>query len=215
MTTKAANKSLKEAEKPAISGQETPKVVPNEPETPQNPVPATDKDTPVLIQYSAPDPANEPAPAAPVVPAPSEASRAEALESVKEVVGAALDAVAITTQPAPAGNTTTIKVLRSHPKLGAFAGETTAINTKLANELIDGGFAVQVDADGEAVASNSPTGAQLANGKSAYERFVAVAHAEDPAVAAEFPPAFADLPREMQCAFVAAVDPNYVHEVAE
>jgi hypothetical protein len=215
MTTKASSKPLSEAVKPTISGEKTPQIVPNEPQVAKNPVPATDKDTPVLIQYSEPDPANAPAPAAPVAPAAPDTSQAEALESVKEVVSAALDAVATATQPAPAGNTTTIKVLRSHPKLGAFAGETTAINTKLANELIEGGFAVQVSADGEAVASSAPTSAQLANAKSAYERFVAVADAGTDGAVQEISPAFADLPREMQCAFVAAVDSNYVHQVAK
>jgi hypothetical protein len=212
MTTKAANKPVKEAEKPAISGQETPKVVPNEPEKPQNPVPATERDTPVLIQYSAPDPANEPAPAAPVVPAPSEASRAEALESVKEVVGAALDAVAITTQPAPTGNTTSIKVLRSHPKLGAFAGETTAINTKLANELIEGGFAVQVDADGEVAKPKltQPSEEQQELAKAAYARYGAVTDFKN--FQGNPMPEFEKLPEAIQCAWAAAASLEYNHK---
>jgi hypothetical protein len=190
--------------------EKAPEIVANQPEAPQNPVPATDKDTPVLIQYSEPDPANIPAPAAPA-PAGPEDSQAKALESVKEVVSAALDVVATATEPAPAANTTAIKVLRSHPKLGAFAGETTTINTALAKELIKGGFAVKAAAHGEEEPSKftTPTEPQLKAAEGAYDRFKAVAESVD---GIGLMPSFAEAPEDIKCAFVAAIDPAYNHK---
>lgn len=103
----------------------------------QNPVPATALDTPVLIQYSAPE--AQPGPVAPpTAPVPD---KAPAVTEVKKVVDAALDVVAKQAEPTVTGATATIKVLRSHPKLGAFAGDTTTIDKALAAELIAGGFA--------------------------------------------------------------------------
>jgi hypothetical protein len=198
------------AAKTTQTGEKTPQIVPNQPEAPQNPVPATDKDTPVLIQYSEPDPANIPTPVAPV-PADAAANQAKALESAKEVVSAALDAAAVATEPAPAANTTRIKVLRSHPKLGAFAGEITAINSALAQELIKGGFAVQASADGEDEPSKftTPTEPQLKAAEGAYDRFKAVSQTAD---GVDLMPSFAEAPEEIKCAFVAAVDPAYNHK---
>jgi len=208
MTAKAANKPLNEAEKPAISGEKTPQIVPNQPVAPQNPVPATEKDTPVLIQYSQPDPATIPAPVAPA-PAETEGNQAKALDSVKEVVNAALDAVATTTEPAATGPTTSIKVLRAHPKLGAFAGQTTTINTALATELIKEGFAVEASADGEPSKFATPTEPQLKAAEAAYGRFKAVAQDVD---GVDLMPSFAEAPEEIKCAFVAAIDPSYNHK---
>jgi hypothetical protein len=212
MTTKASNKPLQEAAKPAVSGEKAPQIVPNAPEVAQNPVPATERDTPVLIQYSAPDPATTPAPDVPAVAAAPDASRAEALESVKEVVSAALDAVAITTQPTHKTDTTTIKVLRSHPRLGAFPGQTTAINTKLANELIEGGFAVQVSADGEDVkpALTPPSEEQQVLAKAAYARYGAVTDFKN--FQGNPMPEFDKLPEAIQCAWAAAASLEYNHK---
>jgi hypothetical protein len=203
-----APKALETDTKQPVLDEKTPQIVPNAPEVAPNPVPATERDTPVLIQYSAPDPANAPVPAAPVAPAAPDASRAQALESVKEVVGAALDAVATATEPTHTGATTRIKVLRSHPKLGAFTGETTTINAALAKELVEGGFAVKVSADGEAEAM-TPTEGQFKAAEAAYERFKAVAQTAD---GVSLMPAFAEAPHEIRCAFVAAVDPAYNHK---
>lgn len=209
MTAKASDKSLKEDAKPAISGEKTPQFVPNQPEAAQNPVPATEKDTPVLIQYSEPDPATIPTPAAPA-PAETDGSQAKALESVKEVVSAALDAVATATEPTATGPTTSIKVLRSHPKLGAFAGQTTTINTALATELIKGGFAVEAgEGEDEPSKFTTPTEPQLKAAEAAYDRFKAVAESVD---GIGLMPSFAEAPEDIKCAFVAAIDPAYKHK---
>ena len=66
----------------------------------------------------------------------------KAFELAKEVVKTAEGA-----EKAPTGETTTIKVLRSRPKLGAWPGAVTTIPATLAAELITGEFAREASAE--------------------------------------------------------------------
>ncbi|MGI4862838.1 MAG: hypothetical protein ACRYFZ_02875 [Janthinobacterium lividum] len=197
--------------KTPVLGEKTPEIVPNQAESvPQNPVPATEHDTPVLIQYSAPEPG--PAPAASVASAASQASPATA--AVVAQATELLHAVAaVSTTPALAHAGTKVKMLKNHPRVGAFEGTTTTLPVALAAELVADKYAVEVAADGTAIASayGEPTGAQLAAASAAYGRFLAAGGESE---ATEFmSPKFEDLPTEYQRCFVAAIDPTYGPQV--
>ena len=100
------------------------------PETEQNPVKATENDTPVLIPDSV-DPAAQSTPAAiatQVVDAPAAPVIApEVLDKAKELVGTALNVAA---KPAATDDTPLVKVkfLRSHHAFGYFAGQEGEIS---------------------------------------------------------------------------------------
>lgn len=133
----------------AQTSETTPQIVPNTPEMAQNPVPATERDTPVLIQYSAP----EPAVAAPGPIATAASTASETVASTTAVVEKAVDllqAVAAVSGELVAGGTfTTVKMLRNHPKVGAFKGTVTKLPAHLAADLIAAEFAVAAtDEDG-------------------------------------------------------------------
>jgi hypothetical protein len=196
------------AAKNTQTGEKTPQIVPNQPEAPQNPVPATDKDTPVLIQYSAPEPQAAPAVAAASEPPVATVDPVVA-EKAKELVGAALDAAASAPSTSSVGTTTKVKMLKNHPKVGAFKGTNTELPNALAKELIADGYAAQVSATGEAVQPvyGAPTTAQLTAAGAAYARFLAAGGESE---ATEFmSPKFEELPADMQRCFVAAIDPTY------
>lgn len=74
----------------------------------------------------------------------------KALELAKEVVKTAEDA-----ETTPTGETTTIKVLRSHPKLGAWPGAVTTIPAALAAELMAGEFAREASSEEQAQVETS------------------------------------------------------------
>ena len=82
------------------------------------------------------------------------ANTTKGLDATKKVVEAALD-LAKTSETAAVGPTTTIKVLRSHPKLGAWPGAVTTIPAALAAELIAGEFAREASSEEQAQVETS------------------------------------------------------------
>ena len=130
--------TLASAVKTTQTGEKAPQIVPDAPEVAQNPVPATERDTPVLIQYSAPEPA--PSVAGPITTASTSTA------SSATVVGKAVDLLeavaAASAEAAPAGILVSVKMLKNHPKVGAFKGTITKLPAKLAAELIAAEFAV-------------------------------------------------------------------------
>lgn len=133
----------------------------------------------------------------------------EVAQKVLDVVGKVVDAAG--SGAADAQEMVNIKMLRSHPRLAYAAGNHGRIPKALYDELLaDGPFFEAISEDGEAIPSARLTSAQLAKGKKAYERFIAVADTEGNVEQPQ--PEFADLPEAMQCAFVAAADPTYSHK---
>ena len=130
MTTKSDTQPVAEATKGSVEHVKTPD---SAPKTAEKHTKTADSGT--KTADSAPKTADSDAKATATANVASPATE-KALELAKEVV-----ATAEATSPAPAGKTTTIKVLRSHPKLGAWPGEETTIDAELAAELIAGGFA--------------------------------------------------------------------------
>lgn len=136
----------------------------------------------------------------------------EVTEKAKELLDSALNAAKTNENASKVGETVNVKVLKPHPELGAFAGTTTKLPTELATRLAASGHVVEVSDDGKALRPtyNQPTGAQLAAGKAAFDRFRAVAIAEEEDE--DLMPTegqFSDLPASIQRAFVAAIDPTY------
>jgi hypothetical protein len=70
------------------------------------------------------------------------------VEKTKDLVNTVLDEAAKAAKTV-VGETATIKVLRSHPELGAWPGEITTIGATLAAELIAGKFAETATATAE------------------------------------------------------------------
>jgi hypothetical protein len=139
-----------------------------------------------------------------VAPQASDEVAKKAAELVQTVAAAATEATS-------AGPTAKVKMLRNHPRVGAFADTTTDLPTELAAELVAAKYAIYVSADGKVDSPyGQPTAEQLKLAAAAFDRFRAVAMAEEEdedLVPTENQ--FSDLPESLQRAFVAAIDPTY------
>ncbi|MGI4822254.1 MAG: hypothetical protein ACRYFV_13675 [Janthinobacterium lividum] len=133
------------AAKATQTGEKSPAIVPNAPQVAQNPVPATERDTPVLIQYTAPEAAaSTPGPI--TLASQSEARTADVVSKATDLLQAVAD---ITGGAASTSHLTTVKMLQNHPKVGAFKGTVTKLPAALAAELIASEYAVAAtDEDG-------------------------------------------------------------------
>jgi hypothetical protein len=136
-----------------------------------------------------------------VAPQASDEVAKKAAELVQTVATAAMES----TKPAP---TAKVKMLRNHPRVGAFADTTTDLPTALAAELVAAKYATYVSADGKADSPyGQPTDEQLKQAAAAFGRFRAVGLEAEGGPLPEGE--FADLPASIQRAFVAAIDPTY------
>ena len=154
------------------------------------------------------------APAAPpqtgaTSPSPSTTAVQGSDEVAKKAAELVQTVAAAATQTTSAGSTTKVKMLRNHPRVGAFVDTVTELPTKLAEELVAEKYATKVSDDGSEVNPyGEPTAEQLAAASAAYGRFLAAGkHLGD---LEEFmSPSFSEMPADMQRCLVAAIDPAY------
>jgi hypothetical protein len=102
-------------------------------------------------------------------------------------------------------------MLRSHPAVGAFAGDTTTVPAALATKLITEKFAERTTA-APVVELVKPTDAQLVQAKAAYARYGAVTDFKN--FQGNPMPEFEKLPEAIQCAWAAAANLEYSHKPA-
>jgi hypothetical protein len=102
-----------------------------------------------------------------------------------------------------------IKVLKPHPSLGAFAGDTTKVPAAFAAQLIASGHAEQT-AEPVITALAKPTDTQLVQAKAAYQRYGAVTDFKN--FQGNPMPEFEKLPEAIQCAWAAAANLEYNHK---
>jgi hypothetical protein len=107
--------------------------------------------------------------------------------------------------------TVPIKMLRSHPAVGAFAGDKTSVSAELAAQLVAGNFAEHTTVD-PAVELVKPTNAQLVQAKAAYTRYGAVTDFKN--YQGNPMPEFEKLPEAIQCAWAAVANLEYSHKAA-
>jgi hypothetical protein len=108
-----------------------------------------------------------------------------------------------------APKTVLVKLLRSHPAVGAFAGDKTSVSAELAAQLVAGNFAEHTTAD-PVVELVKPTDAQLLQAQAAYKRYGAVTDFKN--FQGNPMPEFEKLPEAIQCAWAAVANLEYSHK---
>jgi hypothetical protein len=105
--------------------------------------------------------------------------------------------------------TVAIKLLKAHPHVGAFAGDTTRVAPELATRLIADKFA-ELAIEAPKTELVQPTTEQLVQAKAAYARYGAVTDFKNFQGAPM--PEFEKLPEAIQCAWAAVANLDYSHK---
>lgn len=186
----------------------TPTPAPQVPISPQQPVPPVP--APSAPSTTAPAPAKA-ASATPKTAPPATKSAPTAPKTAanqqKTTENVSKTAVSVPVEPGKV----LIKLLRSHPAVGAFAGDKTSVSADLAAKLVEGKFAEHTIAD-PVIELVKPTETQLVQAKAAYSRYGAVTDFKN--FQGNPMPEFEKLPEPIQCAWVAVANLEYSHKAA-